>query len=54
MEIIVVTEVDHDKNTLNNAVYERQIELLIKEALKTAVGTPKVRTDCFFEYGEPL
>ncbi len=54
LEIIVITEVDHDKVTMNNGFYEKDLQCLIAEAVKKSIGTPKVRTECFFEYGDPL
>lgn len=53
MEILVVTEVDHNK-TPSNRVYEPLLEEAIKKAIKDTIGTPKYATSVDFEYGDPV
>ena len=54
LEILVVTEVDHDKQTTHNGVYEAELRKRIAEVVKEVLGTPKVRTLTGFEYGGPV
>jgi len=55
MEILVITEVDHDKQTVSNRVYEQKLAEAIRGAIKSVIGTPKSRTvSVDFEYSDPL
>lgn len=54
MEILVVTEVDHDKQNALNSVYERLLADAIKKAVKEIIGTPKRATNVDITYGDPV
>ena len=54
LELLVLTEVDHDKQTVSNSVYQKALTEAIQEAIKKVIGTPKNRTTVDFEYSDPL
>lgn len=54
MEILVTTEVDHDKQDAINAVYERLLADAIKKAVKEIIGTPRRVTTVDITYGDPV
>lgn len=54
LDLIVVTEIDHEKMTKSQFTYETELTEAIKEAVKSVLKTPKNCTTVDFEYGDPV
>lgn len=57
LELIVVSEIDHDRATaagLSQQAYERALKEAVAQAIKDVLSTPKNRTIVEIEYGESV